>query len=124
MLDNLYETKQYEEYKKTYDTNFCVNIGNEEMHTWFNLSDFLVYKHGESKVNEILEAVNKNLLKPIDITFKIRFQSRNNKEKVYSLSNTFNTIQILYIKDGEMQKNIIKECFNKMIISLLGELTS
>lgn len=124
-LQNINELEQLEAYKrKGYDTCFCVTFGKEEVKTWFNLDEFLVYGYGKDKVDEMLESVFKNLNKFIDITLNIRFQSNYNKEKVYTVINTFNTSQISFIIDEELKKATIREYFNRMVCTLLAELMS
>lgn len=124
-LQNINELEQLEAYKrKGYDTCFCVTFGKEDVKTWFNLDEFLVYGYCKDKVDEMLETVFKNLNKFIDITLNIRFQSNYNKEKVYTVINTFNTSQISFIIDEELKKATIREYFNRMVCTLLAELMS
>ena len=127
-LQNLNELEQLEAYKRNgYDTCFCVTIAKEEIKTWFNLDEFLVYGHGKGKVDEMLETIFKktqNLPRFIDITLYIRFQSRYNKEKVYTVMNTFSTPQISLIMNEELKKATIREYFNRMMCTLMGELMS
>lgn len=124
-LQNINELDQIEAYKrKEYDTCFCMTIGEEEIKTWFNLDEFLVHDYGKDKVNEMLEMMYKNLNKSIDIRLNIRFQSRYNKEKVYTVMNTFSTTQISLIMNEELKKATIREYFNRMMCTLLLELMS
>ena len=124
-LQNMNELEQLEAYKrKGYDTCLCVIFGKEEVKTWFNLDEFLVYGYGKDKVDEMLNNVFKNLNKFIDITLNIRFQSRYNKEKVYTVKNTFSTMSILPVITEELKKAMIREYFNRMVCTLLEELMS
>jgi len=127
-LQNINELEQLEAYKrKGYDTCFCVTIWKEEIKTWFNLDEFFVYGYGKDKVDEMLETIFKktqNLQTFIDITLYIRFQSRYNKEKVYTVMNTFSTPQISLIMNDELKKATIREYFNRMMCTLMGELMS
>lgn len=124
-LQNINELEQLEAYKKKgYDTCFCVAFGKEDVKTWFNLDEFLVYGHWKDKVDEMLETVFKNLNKFRDITLNIRFQSHYNKEKVYTVMNTFSTYQISMIINEELKKATIREYFNRMLCTLMVELMS
>lgn len=127
-LQNINELEQLEAYKrKGYDTCFYVTVGKEEIKTWFNFDEFLVYGHGKDKVNEILETVfnkTQNLHNFIDITLNIRFRSHYNKGKVYTVVNTFSTPQISLIMNDDLKRATIREYFNRMICTLLVELMS